>query len=168
MRLEPAVYSNYYKEYIDKVVDKNWDLALEEEGHSMKEFINEIAEDKGDFRYAADKWTVKEVLMHLLDCERIMAYRALTFARGDQTDLPGFDENHYGTSSNASRSTLEQIENAYLAQRRSTILMFKSFSEEMMDLQGTANGVILSPRALAYIIAGHAYHHRVVLKERYL
>jgi len=168
MNLEPAVYNNYYKGYIDKVIDKDWKVALDKESLTMIHFIEKIPEQKSDFRYAEDKWSVNEVLLHLLDCERIMAYRALCFARGDKTELPGFDEKQYGTRSNASNLTLAQINLAYQAQRRSTILMFESFSEEMMDLQGSANGVILSPRALAYIIAGHALHHRSVLKERYL
>jgi len=168
MNLDKAVYDNFYKGYIDKVIDKDWIRALEEEGRSMIDFFDNIPEEKSEFRYAEGKWSVKEVLMHLVDCERIMAYRALCFARGDKTELPGFDEKHYGASSNADSLTLSQIRENYWIQRRSNILMFQTFTEEMMDNQGSANGIILSARALAYIIPGHAYHHRSVLEERYL
>jgi uncharacterized damage-inducible protein DinB len=168
MKLDPAVYNNYYKDYIDKVTDKDWKTALEEEALSMINFIESIPNEKSEFRYSDDKWTVKEVLMHLLDCERIMAYRALCISRGDNTTLPGFDEKQYGTRSNAENLGLLQIREAYWLQRKSNIFMFDSFTEEMLDLQGSANGIILSPRALAYIISGHAYHHRSILIERYL
>ena len=147
MNLEPAVYNNYYKGYIDKVIDKDWKTALDKEGLTMIHFIEKIPEQKSDFRYAEDKWSVKEVLMHLLDCERIMAYRALCFARGDKTELPGFDENLYGSRSNAGNVTLLQIREAYWLQRKSNMLMFDSFTEDMLDYQGSANGIILSARA---------------------
>ena len=168
MKLDNSVYNNYYKGYIDKVIDKDWKTALLEEGESMSAFIDKIPEEKSEFRYADGKWSVKEVLMHLIDCERIMAYRALSFAREDQTELPGFDEKQYGTRTNAGKLALLQINEAYMAQRKSTVFMFESFSEAMMDYQGSANRILLSPRALAYIIAGHAYHHRSIITERYL
>jgi uncharacterized damage-inducible protein DinB len=168
MNLDKSVYDNFYKGYIDKVIDKDWITGLEEEGRSMIDFFDNIPDGKSEFRYEDGKWSVKEVLMHLVDCERIMAYRALCFARGDKTELPGFDEKHYGNSSGAENLSLTQIRENYWIQRRSNILMFQSFTVEMMDNQGSANGIILSARALAYIIAGHAYHHRSVLTDRYL
>lgn len=165
--LDPSVYNNFYKSYIDRVIEDAPIPALEKEGNSMIRFIKAIPTDMANFAYAEGKWSVKRLFIHLLDCERVMAYRALCMARGDSSNLPGFDENVYAENSEPSNWTLDEISTYYESQRKSTIHMFDHLSEEALDLTGMANGIALSARSLAYIIAGHAMHHRAILEERY-
>ena len=168
MNLDPAVYDNYFKTYVDKVKHDDVLLALKLEGESMSSFLEGVPAEKEEYRYAEGKWTIKELLVHLLDGERIMAYRALCISRGDKTRLPGFDENEYASHSNAKELTMGQILDSYNLQRLSTLSLFHSFTQEAMDKQGNANGLTVSPRILGYVIAGHAMHHREIIVERYL
>lgn len=134
----------------------------------MLALVRSIPEEKGLHRYAEGKWTIKEVLNHLQDVERVMAYRALRFSRNDKTDLPGFEENDYGPEANAHARTISQLADEMERLRRSTLDLFSSFSEEMMQRQGTANKKNVSVLALGYIIAGHEVHHFKLFNERYL
>ena len=114
------------------------------------------------------KWTIKEVLSHVIDTERIFTYRALTIARNDNTPLPGFDENAYIPFSNASGRSLMQLIHEYELVRRSSMALFESFTEEMLDRQGTANNMRLTPRILGWMLAGHDAHHADIVRNRYL
>jgi DinB superfamily len=158
----------FYRRYVDHV--KGYDL-LEAFNISSSETVNlvrALPEDKGEFRYAPEKWTIKELLCHMLDTERILSYRALRFARNDKTPLHGFEENDYAPEANAGNRSLASIADEMVRLRLTTIDLFKSFTEEMLTRKGLANNVEFSVLTLGYIISGHESHHRSILNERYL
>jgi hypothetical protein len=126
-----------------------------------------LSEDKLMYSYAPGKWNIKEVLVHIMDTERIFAYRALRIARNDKTPLPGYEQDDYVPASNASGRTITDIIEEYDAVRKATLTLFHSFSEEDFTKTGIANNHAVSVRALAYQIAGHELHHLNVIKERY-
>ncbi|MBL7863373.1 MAG: DinB family protein [Cyclobacteriaceae bacterium] len=158
----------FYKGYVKLVTHPDVLQALRISGYRTMELIHSIPESKADFRYAEGKWSIREVLCHMLDAERIFAYRALRFARNDKTPLSGFDEKEYATQLNATGRSLKQIGDEMQHLRTSTVDMFESFTEEMLSRKGTANNNELSVVALGIIIAGHETHHCKVLTERYL
>ncbi|HEX8656581.1 MAG TPA: alpha/beta hydrolase-fold protein [Hymenobacter sp.] len=131
------------------------------------QFAN-LSEAQTEKAYAEGKWTLKEMLMHQIDTERIFAYRAMRFARGDSQDLPGFDQDDYVAHSNAHARTLASLLAEYDATRAATLALFDSFTEEQLDRRGTANGGPTTVRALVYIVPGHELHHLNILRERYL
>ncbi len=133
----------------------------------VKQAINALPAEKLDVPHAEGEWTVKDILVHVIDDERIYAYRALRFARGDSTDLPGFDPDHFASTSNANQRTLNDIFAEYEAVRRSTILMLNSLDDEALICSGTANNNPVTVRALAYHIAGHELHHLYSIQEHY-
>lgn len=135
---------------------------------ATKDFILALPEEKLQYRYAKDKWTIKEILVHIIDDERIYAYRALRFARNDKTELPGFEQDDYALNSQANARSIENIFEEYEAVRDSTITLFNGFPEEAFLRMGTANKNKATVRALAYHIAGHELHHMNVIKEKYL
>lgn len=122
----------------------------------------------GDLRYAPGKWTVTDILQHLIDTERIMAYRALRIARNDKTPLPGFDEESFAGFTDAANRTVADLLSEFSQQRDSTIRLFSSFTDEMLLRSGTASNVTISTLALGFTLIGHAQHHANVLRERYL
>ncbi len=124
--------------------------------------------EKEEYRYAEGKWTVKEVLGHICDTERILGYRALCIARGEQKELPGFDENHYVSNGYFNKRSLYDLAHEFSIVRESNIALFKSFDENILDKKGTANKNIMSVRSILFMIAGHEKHHINVIKERYL
>ena len=142
--------------------------ALRISGYRTMELIHSIPEAKSDFRYTEGKWSVREVLCHMMDAERIFGYRALRFARNDRTELPGFDEKEYALQLNATGRSLTQIGDEMQHLRTSTVDLFESFTEEMLKRKGSANKSELSVLALGIIIAGHETHHCKILRERYL
>lgn len=164
----PGEYPPYFDTYLKAVPENDLLAALEQSKTTMLQLLNSIPHAKGDYSYAEGKWTVKEVLIHVLDSERIFNYRALCFARNDKTELPGFDEDAYTPNSGADGRSLVSIANEFEAVRASTIALFNSFTDEMMQRRGLANRNAVSVRALGFIIAGHANHHVKVIKERYL
>jgi uncharacterized damage-inducible protein DinB len=165
---EEKEYALYYKSYIEIIGDQNVIEMLEEQLEEIPAIIESIPEEKENFRYAEGKWSVKELLVHILDTERIMAYRALCIARGEQKPLPGFDENMYALNSDADSRNLEDIIEEFELLRMSNLALFNSFSPEMLKRMGNGNGKDISVRALLHIIAGHTKHHLNVLQERYL
>lgn len=120
------------------------------------------------YRYAEAKWTIKEILVHIVDDERIYAYRALRFARNDRTELPGFEQDDYTRASHANARSLTNIFEEYEAARSATIAMFNGFDDGALLRSGVANGTVMSVRAAAYHIAGHELHHVSIIRERYL
>lgn len=130
--------------------------------------ILRIPGDRADHRYAPGKWSIKEVLQHVIDSERVFSYRALRFARNDATELPGFDENLYAPNADAGRRDLKTIVDELNAVRASSLALFQSFTPEMFLRAGNANGNRISVRALGWVIAGHAVHHMNVIEQRYL
>lgn len=122
----------------------------------------------GDLRYAPDKWTVKDIIQHVIDTERIMGYRALRFARNDQTALPGYDEELFGRYANATRRTIADLYAEYAVVRQSSIALFSSFDEEMLLRSGVCFKQTISVLALGFVLVGHATHHANIIRERYL
>jgi uncharacterized damage-inducible protein DinB len=134
----------------------------------VKDFIQSLPPDKLTYRYAENKWTIKEILVHIMDDERIYAYRALRIARNDKTPLPGFEQNDYVPFSKANTRSLASIFREYKTIRNATLSLFTSFNKEDLLRMGTANDHPVSARALAWHIAGHELHHLNIIRERYL
>ncbi|MBL7889471.1 MAG: DinB family protein [Bacteroidia bacterium] len=158
----------YYTHYIGLVKGDNILKQLEDQVIDIQAIISEIPEEKESYAYALGKWTIKEVLGHIVDTERIMAYRALRFARKDKTALPGFDENEYVANSDYNNRTLYDIAHEFAIVRESNLALFKHFNEEALDQRGTANNNEATVRAILFMIAGHANHHLNVIKTKYL
>jgi len=162
-------FATYFQFYIDLVKDNsNHISALESVHQQTNKIINLITEEKGVYAYAEGKWTIKELLVHLIDTERIFCNRALRFARNDQTNLPGYDHDEFVNYSGANERSLDDIKKEFDLVRAATIALFKSFTPEMYKREGMANNNKLTVLAIAYIIAGHETHHINVLKEKYL
>jgi hypothetical protein len=159
---------HFYKNYVKQVDEPDVLQALRISGHRMQELVHSIPADKADFAYAEGKWTVRELLCHIIDAERIFAYRALRFARNDKTPLAGFEENDYAPQANAGGRSLQKIASEMVHLRASTIDMFEGFTPEMLVRKGTSSNNELSVVALGFIIAGHEKHHLKILQERYL
>jgi uncharacterized damage-inducible protein DinB len=157
-----------FKTYIKQIDETDVLQALRLSGFRTQVLIHSIADDKIDYKYADGKWTIREVLCHIIDAERIFAYRALRFARNDKTNLHPFDENTYAPEANAGGRSMKKISDELTHLRSSTIDMYEGFTEEMLHRRGTANNNEVSVLALGFIIAGHEAHHRRVLTERYL
>ncbi len=167
-RPAPDEHAPYYGRYIELVAGEDPLRALREGAEETRRFLEPLPESKGDTRYAAGKWSVKEVLVHVADGERVFAYRALRFARQDETPLPGFDENRWVAGLSTSGRTLASIREELRAVREATLAFFGNLDAEAWDRSGTANDVRMSVRAAAFVIAGHEIHHRNILRERYL
>lgn len=162
-------YASHYATYISQVNDEyNLTEELEVSIHRFIKFVQDIPMDKHEFRYAEGKWTIKQIIQHLMDAERIFAYRALRFARKDQTPLSSFEENDYAEIAPADQRSMMSLLTEYSAIRHSNILMFKAFSEEELLRVGVASGKEMSVRALGFVIVGHQNHHQRVFEERYL
>jgi hypothetical protein len=157
----------YYKGYIDSVADDVL-IELENQIEFFPKFLSAISEEKASFAYAEGKWTIKELVGHILDTERIMSYRALRFARQDATALPGFDENDYVKYAHFADRSLQSLVDEFIVLRKSTMYLLKSFNEEELNRSGISNDRPITVRALVYILAGHVNHHQHILKERYL
>jgi hypothetical protein len=158
----------FYKNYVKQIDEPDVLQALRISGHRMLELIHSIPVGKEDHAYAPGKWTIRELLCHIMDAERIFCYRALRFARNDKTPLSGFEENDYAPQANASSRSLQKIANEMSHLRSATIDLFESFTPEMLNRKGTANKTEISVIALGFIISGHETHHRKILVERYL
>ena len=161
-------YPEYLETYIGRVPSNDLIHYFENQQDSVASLAALLSEEQLMHRYAEGKWSVKDIFAHLIDSERIFNYRALTFARGDATELPGFEENDYVNTANADTRSAPQIIADFNAGRCSTIELFKSFDEEMLDKIGVANATARSVRAMGYAIAGHEIHHLGVIRERYL
>lgn len=164
----PAELPAFYRAYVEHVQGNDLLDAMRITGRRMKDLLQDAGPALGDHRYAPGKWTVKEVLQHVIDAERIFAYRALRFARGDASELPGFDEDAYAPASEAGRRTLADLLPEHDAVREASIRLFQSFTPAMLLRGGIANERSISVRAIGWTIAGHAEHHVRVLAERYI
>ena len=162
-------FPQYASMYIDLIPDDGKLLYhLWHNFQSTKDLVQNLPDGTLLYRYAVGKWTIKEVLVHIVDDERIYSYRALRFARNDKTELPGFDQDPYASYSNANERTAESIVEEYEAVRTSTIALFNSFSDDAMSRSGVANNNEVTVRALGYHIAGHELHHLNIIRARYL
>jgi len=158
----------YYHNYLRQVPSETLQDALRHHRETLVPFLSTIPEEKWDYRYAEGKWTIREVVQHIIDTERIMDYRALTIARGDTVALPGFDENAYTPASRAYRRSKESLIRELESVQQGSIYLFESFDEAMLEAKGVANNNPIYVEGIAYIIVGHGLHHLRVLKERYL
>lgn len=166
--LRPNEYNPYYQTYIIKTKDFNLKEGLQSNFETVQLFLKSIPKDKLEYRYADGKWSIKEVIQHIIDTERIFAYRALRIARQDQTPLPGFDQDDYVAPSKANKRSIESLLQEYASVRIATKSLFDSFDNEMLISIGTASNSNLSARAAGFIIIGHENHHCEVIRERYL
>ena len=160
-------YAEYYKYIIKSVPEGNLLTSLKGTLDEAEVFLLALDEAKGDYRYAPEKWSIKEVVQHILDTERVMAYRAMRFARGDKKELIGFDQDLFAQNADVSNRTIADLFAEFKVVRQSTIHLFKHLTEEESKLIGNASGFPVSVRALAAIIIGHAVHHLNVIKEKY-
>lgn len=167
--LSETEFAPYQAAYI-MLVDDAWSLTeeLEVSLHNFIRFVQDIPMDKHDYRYAEGKWTIKDIIQHVIDAERVFAYRALRFARNDSTELPGYDENLFAAMVNANNRHLKDLLTELSAVRHATLLLFKSFTTEELLRKGIASGYTLSVRALGFCIIGHQNHHMKIFRERYL
>jgi hypothetical protein len=161
-------YPPYYNRYINLVDDDDILSVLEDLKQEMSDLLNGLGEEAAAFRYEPDKWSVKEVVGHVIDVERVFAHRALRFARNDKTPLPEFDQDDYITHANFDIRTLIDIADEYRAVRESTLSLFYSFSDEYYSREGVASGVKFTVRAIPFIISGHEIHHLRIIREKYL
>lgn len=161
-------YSSFNATYIQAAENVEMIEELEISLHDFIRFVQNIPMDKFDYRYAEGKWTIKDIIQHIIDTERIFAYRALRISRNDETPLPGFDENHYVDNTDANSRNIQDLLAEFSAVRHANLFLFKSFSEEQMKRTGTASNTVVSVRAIAFIIIGHLKHHQKVFQERYL
>ncbi|AEH02249.1 DinB family protein [Lacinutrix sp. 5H-3-7-4] len=166
--LNDTEFIPYFQPYINKLGDLILIDSLEDGLEKTINFFQSIPEEKLEFRYAEDKWTIKEIINHLIDSERVFCYRALRFSRQDKTALVGFNEDAYVLNSNANDRQLKALLEEYSLLRQATIIMYKSFNSEVLKLKGQAGSGMVSVRALGFLIAGHEKHHCEVIKERYL
>jgi uncharacterized damage-inducible protein DinB len=167
-RPTPGTFPAYFERYISLVDANDVKEAIEKYSPSLIDFFSNIPADKYDYRYAEGKWTVKELLQHIIDAERIFAYRALRIARQDQTPLPGFDENLYATASSANSRSWESLLEEFAAVRKATDLLLESFNDEQLNSSGVTNDSPNTVNAIGFIVFGHLIHHKNILQERYL
>jgi hypothetical protein len=158
----------YCRYYIDLIKEIDLIEALNKSRDYTLKLMSSVPVEKENFSYGEGKWTLKQVMSHIADCERIYAYRALRFSRKDNTTLAGFEENEYAVNSNTSARSLKEITEEYNTIRSSTIILFEYMTPDMLDFKGIANELVYTPRSLGWMGAGHNIHHCNIIKERYL
>ena len=161
-------YPKFYNAYIEVLENVEMIEELEICLHDFIHFVQNIPMDKFDYRYAEGKWTIQDIIQHLIDAERVFSYRAMRISRNDKTPLPGFEENDYVDNANANDRSLQDLLTEFPAVRHSTLLLFKSFSQDQLTRIGIASNNEVSVRAIGFIIIGHQKHHQKIFQERYL
>lgn len=161
-------YAPFYQGYVARVPDGDLVAFLDEQMHEIAGVLDGLSESQGDHRYAPDKWSIKELVGHVTDAERVFSYRALRFARGDETPLAGFDQEPWVANSEAGGRTLRDMADEFRAVRLATITLARSLTDRQVARKGTASNYPVTVRGVMYIIAGHAAHHLAILRERYL
>ena len=161
-------YVPYYDLYISKVPEGDVLELMEGNIAKTRELIAGVDEEKANYRYAPDKWSIKQLVGHLTDIERLFGYRALAFARNDKSPLPAIEQDDYVTHANFDDRPLQDIADEFELVRKSVLAMFRGFDDEIFMRRGTASGFEFTVRAIPFILAGHEIHHIGVLKERYL
>lgn len=161
-------YASYYSRYISLVPNGDIVSLLTQQAEQTTEVLSGLSDWEANFRYAPDKWTIKQVLGHLIDAERVLAYRALRIARHDKTPIEGFEQDDYVANGPFASVSLAELVREFTAVRHVTVLLFRHLAPEAWDRRGTANNNEVTVRATAYIIAGHELHHRRILQENYL
>lgn len=167
MRPASTDYAPMAATYVNLVPEDNIREFFPATLTSVEQFLDGIPESKADYSYAPGKWTVKQVLQHVIDTERVFSYRALAIARGEQQALPGFDQDSYAGNVDVSHRVLDSLKEELSLVRVSTILLFESISDEALLNRGIASNHEVTPLALAYMIIGHWRHHEMLFVERY-
>ncbi|MBC7746184.1 MAG: DinB family protein [Flavobacterium sp.] len=160
-------FAPYCSAYINTVSD-NVMGELEYQATSFPQFLAELSDETANHSYAEGKWTIKQLVGHTIDTERILAYRLLRISRNDKTPLPGFDENAYVSFSDFNERSLKSLANEFAALRKANMFLYNSIKEDDLHKTGSTNGTTVSIRALLFIIAGHLNHHRNIITDRYL
>lgn len=166
--ISPSEYNPYYRHYIEMVENINLFDALSMGMDTTSTFFENLPINKWDYKYAEGKWTPKDILQHIADTERVFAYRALYFARSNNADLKGFDENIFAENAIASNKTVEDLLHNYTVVRNATLSLYRDFDKTQLIQIGKANGSVMSVRASGFIICGHEMHHCNIITERYL
>ena len=161
-------YAPFYAGYIKSLGTTDLLPALENSYDELFNLVKDLNEEQLNYRYEPGKWTIKEILQHIMDAERVLSYRALRFSRNDTTEIPGFDEDWYVDNSNGNDRKFQIMLNEFGHIRQSTFTLFTSFTDEMLRMTGSANKSLMSVRALGFVIAGHQLHHTRIIAERYL
>jgi uncharacterized damage-inducible protein DinB len=167
-RPDSTEHAPYFGKYIALVPGDNIVETLAEQSANTQALLRGLSEEQGARRYAPEKWSIKEVIGHLIDAERIFAYRALRIARNDQTPLPGFDENSFVAHADFAARTLRDLAEEFACVRQASLHLFQHLDETAWLRRGVSNNNEISVRALAYLTAGHELHHLNIIKERYL
>jgi hypothetical protein len=167
-RPEKTEYDPYYERYISLVADSDIIGTLGAQSTHLQDIFIGVTEEKGEFRYAEDKWSIKELLGHLIDGERMFAYRLFRISRGDETPIEGFEQDGYIENAHSNERSFADLLEEFSLLRRANMIFFKNLDEAAWSRMGTANNVKISVRALVYIMAGHIEHHLAILRERYL
>lgn len=165
-RPEPGEVAEYYLRYLDRVPDGDLLATLGAQLDGTFRLVDRLGTGP-DHRYAPEKWSVKEMLVHLADTERVFGYRALRIARGDPTPLSGFEQDDYVVTADLAHRSIEDVKAELTAVRAATLALFRGLSDDAVLRTGTASGVSFTPRGIAWVIAGHELHHRAILDERY-
>ena len=158
----------WFHNYVNQVPENDLMEAMIKQTPTFINFFENIPIAKRDYRHAEGKWTIKEMLQHIVDAERVFAYRGLCIARKDTTPLPGFDENNYANNAKVNKRNWDEMMEEFKAVRRSSEILFGSFDEEQLDTNGTANNNPIYVLAIGFVLVGHVNHHISILKERYL
>ncbi len=164
----PSSYPAYFKNYVDQVPDDELTSGFTNQLPVIESVLASISEEKSMYAYAPGKWTLKELLQHMIDTERIFNYRALCIARKESVSLPGFDENTYAEHSHANSRTWQSMAEEFLAVRRTTEQLYASFTDEALEASGISNNNPVTVNSLGFISIGHFYHHKKIMEERYL
>lgn len=164
----PTTYVSYFQRYIDQVPEEDLMTAFKNQTAGLEQFLSNISEEKSNEAYAAGKWTIKELLQHVIDTERIFNYRALCFARSEQQNLPGFEEDDYAANSHANKRKWIDLINEFLTVRKGTEMLYGSFDASVLDNGGKANNNPSTVISIGFTTVGHYYHHKKILEERYL
>ena len=167
-RPESSEYAPYYGKYIALVPDGDLSVVLNRQIDATAGLLSPLSEQEANYAYAPGKWSIKEVLGHLIDSERVFAYRALRIARNDKTPLPGYEQDDYVATAKFNGRSLSGLLDEFVVVRRASTELFKNFTEEEWQRRGTANQTEVTVRSLGYIIAGHELHHMDIVRNRYL
>ncbi|RNA61806.1 DinB family protein [Chryseobacterium nematophagum] len=161
-------FQKYIQRYLDNIPSTNWLEELAKSKEKTIEIYSNLSEEQAHFAYDTGKWTLKELLLHLSDTERVFQYRILAFARGDKNELPGFDEENYAKNSFANERTLQTLLEEYQWVRKSSQILLETIDTSALNNMGMANGNKISVETIGKLIVGHNYHHLQIIKERYL
>ena len=168
LRPGPGEYAEYYETYVRAAGDGDPLGALEAQQGAWVDAVRDLSDDQASFRYASGKWPIREVLSHVIDAERVFTYRALRFARGDETPLPGFDQEQWQKWTNAEARPLGDLVEEFVHVRGASLSLFRGLPAEAFVRRGTASGYPFSVRAILYVTLGHGTHHLAILQDRYL